>query len=339
MPSVEESPSSRGRVRFQRQVYETPVVEVNKRKSQKSFVQVRVEQAKKKLKMSPNKKFVPRSVPSLPTPQDRGDSSSFSRWLDGGDITHLDGVDIEPVLAQKGQHPSTPPPREGAPDATLHRVTKTNVAFTPTGNNRCEDVEDPATAWFLKYPLDCKVCKISKFKSESLYATHHKSTHQVDRPWKCQYLGCTSAFRQIPHYKEHIRGTHNPEVKSFKCIFCEYRCATASQLTNHRAKQHSTFACPTCSNKFNSDRALFEHQEKRNHFIEGEPRPSKPVSFPPTGSYGKKMPKKDKSASSKASPSMQGVTMDAVTLSPQLQFEMQPFTYEPETSQEYMIEG
>merc|ERR1712168_872937 len=75
---------------------------------------------------------------------------------------------------------------------------------------------------------------------------------------------CNSSFRQRHHYKEHIRGVHNPEIKHFKCKQCPKRYATRSGLTNHTAN-HSSFKCPTCDMGFNKESTLQKHMVEFNH--------------------------------------------------------------------------
>jgi len=258
MPSVDAAPSRSGRQRFQRQVFESPPAEVRKNKKDKtpdpliSISVADISMAKPKVKIAP---------PPLNHVRSRS-STPFASI---------------PVLAA---NVDIPPPK----------VTKTNVTFTPTGHNRVDDVEDPSIDYIRRYNMGCVECGIERFDKEQAFETHQKTKHEVDRPWVCQVEGCSSSFRRIPHYREHLRGTHHPDVKSFKCIFCDMRVPTASQLTTHRAKFHSAFACPVCPNKFNSDRNLADHQAKAGHYGTGETPVERPVVPEPV----KKAPKAPK---------------------------------------------
>ena len=341
MPSVEDSPSSRGRQRFQRKVYEAPAQETVKRiktmagqstaappKSPVQFQPVKMEPVKMEpvkmepvnpafatttnyvtkphignnLHMFPNPVIPPAPIKIAPKPPQpkfyttdacnvpnpyvklkrlppefaalllskmaRKKVTMLPKLLPKPGKKSLNS-NFSSMDLQMGQSESS----NLVPLMEEHRVTKTNVVFTPTGNNRCLDVEDPSNEWMSRYDMSCTACSIVNFDSEHAFERHQKSVHSNDRPWVCQSPGCTSTFGRMPHYREHIRGTHYPDVKTFKCIFCDYKCCTATQLTTHRAKNHSAFACPLCPNKFNSNRALHEHQLRKNHYAAGEKPP------------------------------------------------------------------
>ena len=90
----------------------------------------------------------------------------------------------------------------------------------------------------------CDICGYAYTDKSTL--NKHKRVHDLNRPYKCNFPGCTWRFKTEVMCKAHIRA-HTTEGK-FKCSFCGYLFRHKHHLQRHETSMHGVKHTKTRTN-------------------------------------------------------------------------------------------
>jgi len=120
----------------------------------------------------------------------------------------------------------------------------------------------------LKLPqFCCEVKGCRKYFSKLSRLKYHQNTHLAEKPFKCDYDGCTSAYYRPNHLKRHVESVHKSDLKASKEHKCDHEgCAAAfdseASLYYHKKRKHSVlpFECSFCGKKYAKKWMIREHE-------------------------------------------------------------------------------
>ena len=178
---------------------------------------------------------------------------------------------VQPIIAVP--HLNSPPP---APVAAL--VTPETPQPGPSGDpvptprkafvKRCSTCSQVFESPYIytkhknqekNTPLVCDQCGIHVYHARDLNS--HMRTHSEDKPYICQWEGCTRAFKRVFELSAHTK-THNPAMTS-TCEICNKEFKNSATLNNHRSKIHRNrdrFHCDRCPASFTKESKLAAHK-------------------------------------------------------------------------------
>ena len=81
----------------------------------------------------------------------------------------------------------------------------------------------------------CDIC--GNAYSDRSTLNKHKRVHDANRPYACNFAGCTWRFKTEVMCKAHIRG-HTEGVSKFKCVLCGYVFRHKHHLIRHQRNMH-----------------------------------------------------------------------------------------------------
>lgn len=84
----------------------------------------------------------------------------------------------------------------------------------------------------------CQQCDKKFFSSYEL-TKHMNSVHQTLRPYKCDVIGCSKAFKQPTHLKVHHAQVH-AKKNLYSCVICDKKFSLKYNLTAHTRNVHKT---------------------------------------------------------------------------------------------------
>ncbi|XP_029661197.1 zinc finger protein 814-like [Formica exsecta] len=98
----------------------------------------------------------------------------------------------------------------------------------------------------------CHVCKIQFAKIREL--TDHEQVHSV-RPYRCD--NCRKTYQSLVAFREHINKDHK-QVLRYTCRHCSKNYTRYANYYTH-LREHESFECDVCFEKFSEFCVLFEH--------------------------------------------------------------------------------
>jgi len=123
----------------------------------------------------------------------------------------------------------------------------------------------------LKVPqFCCDVSGCNKFFSKLSRLKYHQNTHLEEKPYKCEYEGCSSSYYRPNHLKRHVESTHTGKTcsssKSKEFVCPEEGCGAAfeseSSLYFHSKRKHCVqpLQCSYCDRRFSKKWMFKEHE-------------------------------------------------------------------------------
>ncbi|ODN05510.1 Transcription factor IIIA [Orchesella cincta] len=113
----------------------------------------------------------------------------------------------------------------------------------------------------------CEVKGCRKYFHKLSRLKYHQNTHLAEKPFKCDYDGCTSSYYRPNHLKRHVESIHESSAKISKEHKCDHEgCEAAfdseASLYYHKKRKHSVqqFECSFCDKKFQKKWMLKEHE-------------------------------------------------------------------------------
>lgn len=109
----------------------------------------------------------------------------------------------------------------------------------------------------------CQICENRTFKFLRSYNVHLLS-HNQDKPFKCDYEGCSRQFIRKEDFKLH-QATHS-DLRPFKCMQCDKSYKRRMDLREHQATVHKELFeinCEICNKPMRSKKLLRSHM--RSH--------------------------------------------------------------------------
>ncbi|CAL8072902.1 unnamed protein product [Orchesella dallaii] len=115
----------------------------------------------------------------------------------------------------------------------------------------------------------CSVKGCRKYFSKLSRLKYHENTHLAEKPFKCDYEGCTCAYYRPNHLKRHLESIHSHSSdlilpKDYKCDHegCQAAFESEASLYYHKKRKHSVqpFECSFCDRKFLKKWMIKEHE-------------------------------------------------------------------------------
>ena len=91
--------------------------------------------------------------------------------------------------------------------------------------------------------IKCSECDYSCYIM-SHFKRHLANMHGAERKLKCKYEGCDKSYINRWYLRDHLLVHEN--LKSFKCIHCNYASNAKRNLKKHMKTKHSTFRPYKC---------------------------------------------------------------------------------------------
>lgn len=113
----------------------------------------------------------------------------------------------------------------------------------------------------------CNLCETSFVTKQALQKHDRRHTEDPEiRPFACDYEGCTSAFKQKDHVRNHVRRTHEKTDEIF-------RCEVSSHIPRTNKNYSSKFSLfQFCVKSYNRRDALSKHLRKAHNICKRRSR-------------------------------------------------------------------
>jgi transcription elongation factor Elf1 len=113
-------------------------------------------------------------------------------------------------------------------------------------------------------PFLCNICGKKFVTSQSL--NYHFDVHSTGRKYKCEFEGCSTAYRHPRDLNRHRRDFHTGGT--FKCPHCRRYFTTVKRLEVHQNLLHKqdNWICEQCGKSFETRMRLMKHEYRHKGY-------------------------------------------------------------------------